>query len=289
MIRARLPVVDYSRIYTDDPIDISLKPQPLPQYLYHQSPGSDEHHGMGPHRLVPAEGVVVGEWEAGCWAGLRPPNSWRVISNPSQHTTNMIDQAYKSSLVAHLTVQSKSSPINSFEDVLGQTSWSWGGQAPLLHSAYAQVFTKSPSSTLQDIYKHMEIRDVDDGLARVMENGYSFITWKYYIESIIAITYTDTRGVTAFYTSRKEYSLLLGHNWGFTKGSPLRRPISAIKQRPDRGGAHRLLDGSRVDDGQVVLSLHHLQSVFFLLLLGYCVSCLVLLGEKVSYYLQRSR
>ena len=37
-------------------------------------------------------------------------------------TTN----AYRSSLIAHLTVLTKLRPINTFEDLLAQDDWTWG-------------------------------------------------------------------------------------------------------------------------------------------------------------------
>lgn len=61
----------------------------------------------------------------------------------------------------------------------------------------------------------LKVLDADEHLARVMRGQHAFLTWKYYIRSIITSRFTDARGYTPMYTSRSEYINYGGYGWGF--------------------------------------------------------------------------
>lgn len=63
--------------------------------------------------------------------------------------------AYRSSLVAHLTVQGKTAEINSFEDLLSHSGWSWG-----MHSNTGSMGTymkSKPNPVIEQLGKKMQV------------------------------------------------------------------------------------------------------------------------------------
>ncbi|XP_071523502.1 glutamate receptor ionotropic, delta-1-like [Panulirus ornatus] len=331
----RLPVMDFSRIYTNDPlVIISLKPKPLPQYLSTVRPLTGE---LWEILALSIAGWGFVTWllqKAWSWVSGRPGveldyallYSWgTMLANPpTNQSLNVVERvllgwwlvfcliittAYRSSLVAHLTVQGKSAPINSFQDLLDRDQWAWGSLSSFRMSAYVQIFQKTPDLTLRKMYEKVEIREAGEGLSLVLRGRYSFITGKYYIQSIIAMNYTDDRGYTPLYISRREYTLWAGFIWAFRKGAPFGRSLSMLKQRLLEAGLVNYWTNDVMEtrirndkkrrgkqtsvvvfvkekvDGelQVVLGLSHLLSVFLLLLLGYSLAFLVLLAENFAH------
>lgn len=63
--------------------------------------------------------------------------------------------AYRSSLVAHLTVHGKTAEINSFEDLLSHSGWSWG-----MHSNTGSTGTymkSKPNPVIEQLEKRMQV------------------------------------------------------------------------------------------------------------------------------------
>lgn len=63
----------------------------------------------------------------------------------------VVDSAYRSSLVAHLTVQASYAPINSYEDLLNAPEWSWG--MPNFTGSNYVYFARATNKALMEIYK----------------------------------------------------------------------------------------------------------------------------------------
>lgn len=67
----------------------------------------------------------------------------------------VITSAYQSSLVAHLTVQSKMSAINTWEDLVAQDDWTWGSLH--LGGTTYLYFNLSTDPVLKNVLSYMQV------------------------------------------------------------------------------------------------------------------------------------
>ncbi|XP_071524513.1 glutamate receptor-like [Panulirus ornatus] len=326
---ARMEVITHSRIYTHDPLVIvSLKPGPLPRHLALKRPFVDEVWIMV-IVCTSSAGVILWllqkVWSR--WAAQRSIRldtalfySWGVLlqDSPGSPPANISSQvcvgwwllfclvvttAYRSSLIAHLSVQSKFPPVNTFEDLLSREGWSWGGL--VLWGTTFLYFNQSSDPVIQEVYKQMPTYEVEQGMDRVLSGSFSYVTVKSYTKIDIASLYYDEYGNTPIHLGATEYPVLGGNSWGFRQGAPFLSQFRRTKQRLIETGMvdHWMDDvikikvrqiresrsgegarmASEVEDGQVVLSLDHLQGVLYLLLLGYVVAFLALVGENMTF------
>nr|XP_045612707.1 uncharacterized protein LOC123767179 [Procambarus clarkii] len=335
---ARSGVVQFSRLYTHDPIVIiSLKPQPLPRHLSIIRPFPDSVWQL----LL---GSMVG-WSVALWVmqrawstllggrSLRLGSSlyftWAItLENPQDNIIPnnlmarledgngygeyrqilvgwwlvlclVVSSAYRSSLMAHLTVQEHYPPINTFQDLAKRPGWTWGSRFEARSSAYREFYTEN-GPLLRHIYDKMEIEELEVGLARVVRGGYSYILCKNMAKPVIDALYTNAHGHNPFYFSSTEYIYLLGYSWGFRRGAPFRLRFATLQQRLIEAGLvnYWLEDvlarkksmaniqtsqNQETDENHVVLGLDHLQGAFYTLLLGSCFALLVLLAEHLTH------
>ncbi|XP_068238799.1 glutamate receptor ionotropic, kainate 3-like [Palaemon carinicauda] len=217
----------------------------------------------------------------------------------------LITVVYKSSLIAHLSVPGKSSAIDSFEQLLKMDGWTWGFENP--HDAAWEWFKTNENPTIKRIYENMEIQGYEEQMKRLLTSNHVLITWKYRVMSIIASFYTNKFGYAPTYFGQTEYFNYGGYGWAFRKNAPFLPAIDLMKQRLIEAGLinqwvkemlgkpkvepcstegncktnaeKSFLSSVEVKDEKVVLSLHHLQSVFFVLLLGFNCALLAFIGE----------
>lgn len=64
---------------------------------------------------------------------------------------------FKSSLIAHLTVQGKAQAIKSLEDLIAQPSWEWGTEAWLLKGIPLEYFSKHTDPVVMEVYRRTEV------------------------------------------------------------------------------------------------------------------------------------
>ncbi|XP_042233809.1 glutamate receptor ionotropic, kainate 4-like [Homarus americanus] len=333
----RLKAVEYARGYPSDIMIVtSLKPTLLPQYLSLVRPFA------GDLWIALLVGVVAWSvimwvlqrawwWVAGGsgvkfntallygWGALleQPP------ADPSINISGqmliglwllfslVITTGFRSSLIAHLTVQGTSKPVETLEDILKEDSWRWGTESKLYKGAVIEYFSKHNDRVVKQIHQGLEILDSEKALQKVLDGGYSLIVFKNYISVIVASRYTDARGQTPFFISNKGISVLANLGWGFRKGAPFYPRFSKLMLRLEAAGltsywtdnviARRVRENrattaldSQAPQGdttqqlsvvrsQVVLGLNHLQGAFYVLFLGYIVAFLTLLWEKVAH------
>nr|XP_045599637.1 uncharacterized protein LOC123758914 [Procambarus clarkii] len=229
---ARMEVIDFSKTYVYDPLIImSLQPSPLPRSLAVTRPFS------GPVWVMTvvftfATGVCL--WvlqKAWAWVlGRRGPDLlsrvfyiWGVLleNEPTgpPATINgkmlvgwwlvgclVLATAYRSSLVAHLSVQSKNKPINTLADILNQKGWSWG--ARLMKGTTFLYFNQSTDPVLIKIHQNYEIfSDREEATKRVLAGRFAYIAFKTDILCDIAPLYVDKYGNTPLYFSTTEYNI----------------------------------------------------------------------------------
>ncbi|XP_071525270.1 glutamate receptor ionotropic, kainate 4-like [Panulirus ornatus] len=323
---SRMKVISHSRIYSYDPLLIvSRKPGTLPRRFALLRPFTGN-LWITVIVFTSAAGVILWllqrtwSWLSG-QAGIRLDPAliytWGVLmEEPVTYSTASVSEqvfigwwllccviistAYRSSLVAHLSVQSKSLPINSFEDLLNHDGWSWGGFR--LQGTAFLYFSQTTDPVIQEVYENLQIYDLDEGMRRVMAERFSYIAHKKKISIDIAPHYQDRYGNTLLHLSTTEYPVLGGNSWGMRKGAPFTGQFRRMKQRlveaglidlwtndviQDRDDDFRLkkrkpfeIVKSKDEDGQVVLGLDHLHSAFFLLLLCYIVAFIAFLWEN---------
>nr|XP_053641765.1 glutamate receptor ionotropic, delta-1-like [Cherax quadricarinatus] len=240
---ARLRVVDYMSGYPSDPLTLtSLKPATLPPSLALLRPLTGE--------LWLALLVSVLAWGVALWLLQRAwPRqeggrgftlsdtllySWGSLlaqtpSNPSVSKSGrllvgtwlvfclIITTVYSSSLIAHLTVQGTTRPMDTFEDLLQQHNWKWGVDPWLYKGATLEYFSKHPSPVVKQIYNGMEMLEAKEALKKVKTGGYSLIDHRNYIQVVVASWYTDTNGNTPFYISNKGISVIAAFGWAIRK------------------------------------------------------------------------
>ncbi|XP_071531492.1 glutamate receptor ionotropic, delta-1-like [Panulirus ornatus] len=329
----RMKVVQYLWAYPADLMTvISLKPSLLPKHLSLIRPFERE--------LWFAVVVSVVAWGVILWLLQR---AWRWVSrgrgvrlstafmygwgalleqphyDPSISTSGrmlvgwwlvfslIITTAYRSSMVAHMTVQGMSQPLETFNDLVKQDGWSWGTEPWLLSGVLSDYFSKHNHPVIQEIYKKMEVLVAEEALKKVLKGGYSLIDFENYIAIIIAAHYTDVYGNTPFFVSKKGFAVISSYGWSFRKGAPFYLRFSQLMHRLEDAGIvnHWIQDTldrrvrqirkatdlkpqanqrivSQEDNIRVVLGLQHLQGAFYLLLLGSGVSIIVLIGENLA-------
>ncbi|XP_042213556.1 uncharacterized protein LOC121860462, partial [Homarus americanus] len=199
----------------------------------------------------------------------------------------VITTGFRSSLIAHLTVQGKSLPLDTFEDMVGRSNWKWGIETWNLKGVPYDYFTKHTDSVVKKVYQEMEVLDWQEGLLNVQEGGYTFISMVKHLTVIVASHYTDARGQTPFYISQRGVYSLPDYGWGFRKGAPFYTRFSTLmarlgdtgimsywiddviarhvkKTRDEASEAEKGGQPMTDDSREVVLGLHHLQGSFYL-------------------------
>ena len=68
----------------------------------------------------------------------------------------LLTAAYRSALIAHLSVPDKSPAINTLEEVLRQEGWTWGMEAT--YGIGWQWFKESSVPTVQQVYAGIQVR-----------------------------------------------------------------------------------------------------------------------------------
>ncbi|XP_071532432.1 glutamate receptor ionotropic, kainate 4-like [Panulirus ornatus] len=326
----RMKVISHSRIYSHDPLLIvSLKPGALPRHLALLMPFEGK-VWMMIIVCTAASGVILWllqrtwSWASGrrsiglesacffIWAVLLAEPSADSPTNSSSQvfvgswllSCVVIGIGYRSSLVSHLSVQGKTLPINTFQDLLARDGWSWGGIQ--FGGTTFLYFNQSTDPDVQEINRDMQIYDLEQGMERVLDGGFSYIAYKTDIKVKISSLYYDRYGNTPLHLSTTEYPIFGGNSWGFRQGAPFLSQFRRMKQRLLEAGLIdywlddvietkvRVIRGNRgvagetvyseVDGGQVVLALDHLQGVFYLLVVGYIVALLTYIGENIDHY-----
>ena len=70
----------------------------------------------------------------------------------------VISTGFRSSLIAHLTVQGKSEPIKTLEDLVNLPNWQWGTEAWLLKGIPLEYFSRHTDPIVKEIYKNTDVR-----------------------------------------------------------------------------------------------------------------------------------
>ncbi|XP_050714953.1 glutamate receptor ionotropic, kainate glr-3-like isoform X2 [Eriocheir sinensis] len=330
----RLSIVHYSGIYASEPlVMVTSKPRPLSQASALIRPFSVEVWVVTLVSAV-ASGVVlwglqrVWAWAAGC-EGLELSRAmmttWGILLEdpPIKLPSNMTGQmvvgwwwvycmlltiVYRSSLIAHLTVPGQSPTLESLADLLKanrRERWTWGYE-PTYGSGW-EWLKINENPTVRTVFKSLMVVDLDEQLARVIRGRHAFITWKYYIRSVVAARY---KGASPLHTAREELFNYGGYGWGFRRGAPFRSLVDDLQGRLVESGlvttwldqlveagmtarlpepatptmdTQLLLSQQQEGAARVILGLGHLQGIFYLLGFGLALAFATFLAELLPF------
>ncbi|XP_064113245.1 glutamate receptor ionotropic, NMDA 2D-like [Macrobrachium nipponense] len=317
----RMKVMDFTRVYVEDPfIIISLKPGPLPKsiyvwvglvvscllfgvgYWFFEKIGGDFPGGKRQeltHTILFTLGLLLED----------PPRrsavriSCRTLVGCWLVACFVFMSAYRSALIAHLTVVKRYKPINTMEDLLARKRGYTWGRIPL-SGASLLFLSENPSPVIREVYSTMLVLPAESQLNRVLAGGYSFVSRKYWA---LADLLKATMEGLPVHMSTTEYGISSGYGWAFRKGYPNLSTIDKLMQRLLEGGivdfwidvvvkkiARRMVEEGQSsgeskavvipDDDQVrVLTLEHLEGAFYLQGIGCCFGLIIFLLELIRY------
>ncbi|XP_068244984.1 glutamate receptor ionotropic, kainate 1-like [Palaemon carinicauda] len=221
----------------------------------------------------------------------------------------VIATGYRSSLVAFLGVQSKERPIDSFQDLAAQKGFGWGIEYHYLTGIALIFFQSSPDPNVQKIYRKMDyIDDIDDAFDKISRGKYAMITYAKQGRTLIDSYYTDKFGNTPFYVGKEGSSLVPYFGWGYRKGAPFRDRFNNVLNRLNEAGimdfwtgevmAGKVRENRKVvkekednkdamlqtvteDVATMQIEVIHTVGIFLVLLLGYFISFITFLCEKI--------
>ncbi|XP_066978906.1 glutamate receptor ionotropic, delta-1-like [Macrobrachium rosenbergii] len=232
----------------------------------------------------------------------------------------VISTVYRSALVAFLSVQSKTKPIDSYQDLVSRPYWRWGIQDLLLSGQVRLLLANDRDPVIQRLFNYAEAPTLTEGLKKTLMGGYSLVAIKQIAQSAISLDFSDDFGQTPLYISRDNYHIVTDFGWALRKGAPYHRLFSnTLNRLVDSGLVHfwkKEVIASRVREArskkkgnnnlevlqnydvqeslvnnEVVLGTRHLIGVYLVTLVGFGVSFLVLAGEKLvhAFYAEKDR
>lgn len=69
----------------------------------------------------------------------------------------IVSTGFRSSLIAHLTVQGKTQPPKTMKDLVKADHWEWSTEPWLKNGVPIQYFTTHPDPVVQEIYAKMQV------------------------------------------------------------------------------------------------------------------------------------
>ncbi|KAK4296725.1 hypothetical protein Pmani_030803 [Petrolisthes manimaculis] len=217
----------------------------------------------------------------------------------------VVTSAFRSSLVAHLTVQGREAPLDTLEDLVTRPGWGWGMESWTLTGAIKELSTNNRDPVFSYTFQKMETGTWEEFLEKVVRRRFSLLTVRNHITVIVASHYTNQQGQTPVYISPTSVYHFPSFGWILRKGAPFYNRFQTIltslvesgimqvwkedviakrvkeTKDSDTFKLHISQDTTMQGNNRVVLGLHHLQGAFYLLFLGCGLAFLTLLGEKL--------
>ncbi|XP_068247964.1 glutamate receptor 1-like [Palaemon carinicauda] len=221
----------------------------------------------------------------------------------------LVSSFFKSSLVAHLTVEGKTRPIDTCSDLVQLSNWKWGIDIRVLVGLTPAFFRENVDPDVRYVYEHHEKLDTEEGLKRVLRGRFSFVAGKLKVLQIIGSKYTNRYYETPFYLGKKQYLVVPAVGWGFRKGAPFKERFfkaiihlwesgisnqwkneiqdliikrkkeeNAKENRSDVKSEANVLSG---ESDKRVLRTQHMLGVYLILIVGLTIALLTFIAEKL--------
>ncbi|XP_045114008.1 ionotropic receptor 21a-like [Portunus trituberculatus] len=221
----RLRIIDMTRpYYIDYTCFITPKPQPLPQYSAVSWPftGMVWAVVLVTLLIIPPVVLLAGFLEPGEWfrhisnvefyvvgifltrahpLHLVPSSSgMRILVITNWIAAMVLAVAYKSSLIAFLTVPLQASPVNTLEELLS-SGLDWGVRD---RGGWDEWFSNSLDPTSRKIAEGFQyVEGIEGGLARVMDGNFAFMNSGTFLRYLVASSYTDEFGETKLHIAKQ--------------------------------------------------------------------------------------
>ncbi|KAK4324221.1 hypothetical protein Pmani_005061 [Petrolisthes manimaculis] len=237
----RAKIIDFARAYPSVPLILtSLEPTVLPQHLALVRPFKDEVWGS---LLVGAVVWAVVAWVMQqVWAKLTHDREFKLStfmmygwaalleqSTPNPFFRNsyqivvggwllfclIVSTCYKGSLISHLSIQSKTKPIETMEELVSmeEGTWNWGMEEALYKGAVIEFFTRHSNPVVKKFAEKFKVESWQEGLEKVRGGRYSLMGFEDFLTVIIASYFTDDRGRSPFYRSKRGVTVLNDLGW----------------------------------------------------------------------------
>ncbi|XP_068242525.1 glutamate receptor-like [Palaemon carinicauda] len=222
----------------------------------------------------------------------------------------IITTVFRSSLVALLSVQSKTKPIDSFKDLISlNLDWTWGFDDAMLRGQPKLYFTNDKDPVIKEVYRRSESITVAEGLDKVTKGNYALLVTHNRMSLAIALNYMDDRGQTPFYASKTSYTVASDFGWGFRKGFPYFSRFSQMLNRLTEAGLidywlkdvlnsefrkirrrnretrdpSEALKYSNLDQDQneIIVTTRHMIGVYLTVILGFFLSFVAFFAELI--------
>ncbi|KAK3864347.1 hypothetical protein Pcinc_029961 [Petrolisthes cinctipes] len=264
----RAKAMDFARGYPSVPLVLaSLKPALLPQHFALVRPFRDEVWGS---LLVGTVVWAVLAWVIQqVWARLTEEGEFKLStfmmygwaalleqSTPNPFTRNsyqmvvggwilfclIVSSCYKGSLISHLSVQSKTKPIETMEELVSieKGTWNWGIERALFQGPVIELFRKPSNPVVKKFADKFKVVRWQDGLEKVKGGRYAFLGFQNILAVLIASYFTDDRGRSPFFLSKKGIPVLNDLGWGLRKGLPVTSRFAKMFQHLDESGLMNL-------------------------------------------------
>ncbi|XP_068247937.1 glutamate receptor 2-like [Palaemon carinicauda] len=330
----RIRILDLqSTAYLDQIIITSLKPQPLPQYLVFLRPFT----GVTWITLI----VSIMIWGSSLWFLQKMWSSFtrnksktfneaifyswaNMLEDPPNHQPQnitgqvlvglwliacfLISTGFKSSLVAHLTVEGKTRPIDTCTDLVRQDNWAWGIDVKILTEIFTNFFQNSPDADIRLVYKNHKRTTADERMKKALRGGYAVLSGKDDALKVISSKYTNKYGETPFHLGKVEYNVAGAIGWGFRKGAPFRtiffksishvlesgisrRWIKQVHSTGIRGKRYNDEEDKELIDERIratddskdrVIKMIHMTGVYLVLIVGLSVASVIFVVETIT-------
>ncbi|KAK8378426.1 hypothetical protein O3P69_011133 [Scylla paramamosain] len=126
----------------------------------------------------------------------------------------IVVSAYKSSLIANLSIQGKGSTPETLADLIEARDWKWATEDWVFKGYPYVYFSKHQHPVVKKVYQEMKIIPADEALKEVMKGHFSLVHYEQYITIYIRAHFTDTRGRSPFQISKKAISIMAAYGWG---------------------------------------------------------------------------
>ncbi|KAK4294303.1 hypothetical protein Pmani_033066 [Petrolisthes manimaculis] len=338
----RAKAMDFARGYPSVPLVLaSLKPSLLPQHFALVRPFKDEVWGsllavtvvwavvawviqQVWTRLTDEGGYKLSTFMMYGWAALLEQsitnpftrNSYQMVVGGWILFCLIVSSCYKGSLISHLSVQGKTKPIETMEELVSieEGTWNWGIEKALFQGPVIELFRKPSNPVVKKFAEKFKVVRWQDGMEMVRGGRYAFLGFQNILAVLIASYFTDDRGRSPFFLSKKGIPVLNDLGWGLRKGMPVTSKFSQMFQHLDESGLMNLWTDNKVkyrvnnnrkqqqqqqqqqsthqgtqfkddDESNLVLGMEHLQGAFYFLLFGVMLAILSLLAENITHYL----
>ncbi|XP_045104401.1 uncharacterized protein LOC123499935 [Portunus trituberculatus] len=143
----------------------------------------------------------------------------------------IVSTGFRSSLVAHLTVQGTVKPVETLQDLVSANGWQWSAEPWLMNGILREYFSKNNDPVVKQVYEKTKVLDSERTLMKVLEGSFSFISFKNYVSVAVASKFAGSIEKSPFYFSKEGVSIMAVFGWHTRYGAPFQYRFSHIFHR----------------------------------------------------------